>query len=46
MISLILNSDEYFTIDNNNTMNDVHSDLCIRITNIINRINKFICLLY
>ena len=38
MLSLILNSSEYFTLNNTNTINDIYCDLCINISYFINRI--------
>ena len=39
MLSLILNSSEYFTLKYTNTTNEIYSNLCIRISYFINRIN-------
>ena len=44
MLSLILNSSEYFIFNDTNTTNKIYSDLCIRISDFINRINKYIYL--
>ena len=38
MLSLILNSSEYFILNNTNTINDIYCDLCINISDFINRI--------
>ena len=39
MLSLILNSSEYFTLNDINTANEIYSDLCIRISDFLSRIN-------
>ena len=42
MLSLILNSSEYFTLNDTNTANtsnEIYSDLCIRISDFLSRIN-------